>query len=148
MGLHANSKQNHRFTLSVNAITKIPEKFVPKKYSMTSKVAQTSNHFFAGTYKHFSRYLTQRVVANVQLVEILTTATSTFAVPSLVESSLCSGMFFYMQNLLISIMSHLWIGQVWPSEQVHAVETLWVFNSPAPKGFWDDHHSWFGIPHR
>ena len=40
VGLHANSKQNHRFTLSVNAITKIPEKFVPKKYSMTSKVAK------------------------------------------------------------------------------------------------------------
>jgi len=41
VGLHANSKQNHRFTLSVNAITKIPEKFVPKKYSMTSKVPDT-----------------------------------------------------------------------------------------------------------
>lgn len=44
VGLHANSKQNHRFTLStlhVNAMTKIPEKFVPKKYSMTSKVADT-----------------------------------------------------------------------------------------------------------
>jgi len=41
VGLHSNSKQNHRFTLSVNAITKIPEKFVPKKYSMTSKVPDT-----------------------------------------------------------------------------------------------------------
>eukprot|EP00088_Acartia_fossae_P018244 TRINITY_DN20515_c0_g1_i4.p1 TRINITY_DN20515_c0_g1~~TRINITY_DN20515_c0_g1_i4.p1 ORF type:complete len:840 (-),score=147.45 TRINITY_DN20515_c0_g1_i4:411-2630(-) len=41
VGLHANSKQNHRFTLSVNAMTKIPEKFVPKKYSMTSKVPDT-----------------------------------------------------------------------------------------------------------
>jgi len=41
VGLHANSKQNHRFTLSVNAITKIPEKFVPKKYSMTTKVPET-----------------------------------------------------------------------------------------------------------
>lgn len=41
VGLHANSKQNHRFTLSVNAITKIPEKFVPKKFSMTSKVPET-----------------------------------------------------------------------------------------------------------
>merc|ERR1719427_1629129 len=44
VGLHANSKQNHRFTLStlhVNAMTKIPEKFVPKKYSMTSKVGDT-----------------------------------------------------------------------------------------------------------
>lgn len=41
VGLHANSKQNHRFTLSVNAITKIPEKFVPKKYSMTTKVPDT-----------------------------------------------------------------------------------------------------------
>jgi len=41
VGLHANSKQHHRFTLSVNAMTKIPEKFVPKKYSMTSKVADT-----------------------------------------------------------------------------------------------------------
>lgn len=41
IGLHANSKQSHRFTLSVNAMTKIPEKFVPKKYSMTSKVPET-----------------------------------------------------------------------------------------------------------
>jgi len=41
VGLHANSKQNHRFTLSVNAMTKIPEKFVPKKYSMTTKVQDT-----------------------------------------------------------------------------------------------------------
>jgi len=41
VGLHANSKQNHRFTISVNAITKIPEKFVPKKYSMTTKVPET-----------------------------------------------------------------------------------------------------------
>jgi len=41
VGLHVNSKQNHRFTLSVNAMTKIPEKFVPKKYSMTSKVPDT-----------------------------------------------------------------------------------------------------------
>lgn len=41
VGLHANSKQNHRFTLSVNAMTKIPEKFVPKKYSMTTKVPET-----------------------------------------------------------------------------------------------------------
>ena len=41
VGLHAITKQNHRFTLSVNAMTKIPEKFVPKKYSMTSKVADT-----------------------------------------------------------------------------------------------------------
>ena len=44
VGLHSNSKQNHRFTLSVNAITKIPEKFVPKKYSMTSKVFNHSKH--------------------------------------------------------------------------------------------------------
>jgi len=41
VGLHANSKQNHRFTISVNAMTKIPEKFVPKKYSMTTKVPET-----------------------------------------------------------------------------------------------------------
>ena len=41
IGLHANSKQSHRFTISVNAMTKIPEKFVPKKYSMTSKVPET-----------------------------------------------------------------------------------------------------------
>ena len=44
IGLHANSKQSHRFTLSVNAMTKIPEKFVPKKYSMTSKVFNHSKH--------------------------------------------------------------------------------------------------------
>lgn len=35
-----------------------------------------------------------------------------------------------------------------PSEQVHAVETLWVFNSPASPSFWDDHHSRLGISHR
>jgi len=41
VGLHSNSKQNHRFTLSMNAMTKIPEKFVPKKFSMTTKVPDT-----------------------------------------------------------------------------------------------------------
>ena len=41
IGLHANSKQSQRFTLGLNAMTKIPEKFVPKKYSMTSKVPET-----------------------------------------------------------------------------------------------------------
>ena len=84
MGLHANSKQNHRFTLSVNAITKIPEKFVPKKYSMTSKVAK---NLTTPSGPIFIRYLTPRGVANAQWVEILTTATSIFVVPSLVESS-------------------------------------------------------------
>ena len=88
VGLHANSKQNHRFTLSVNAITKIPEKFVPKKYSMTSKVAKKWGYFL---FKLSCRYLTRRGVANVQWVEILITATSTFAVPFLAESSLCNG---------------------------------------------------------
>jgi len=41
VGLHINSKQNHRFTLSMNAMTKIPEKLVPKKFSMTTKVSDT-----------------------------------------------------------------------------------------------------------
>jgi len=41
IGLHANSNKSQRFTLGLNAMTKIPEKFVPKKYNMTSKVPET-----------------------------------------------------------------------------------------------------------
>ena len=75
VGLHSNSKQNHRFTLSVNAITKIPEKFVPKKYSMTSKVfnhskpGQGIKTYWNNNYWIVSfnlRYLTRKGAANAQ----------------------------------------------------------------------------------
>ena len=36
LGLH--SKQSDRLTISMNAMHKIPSKFVPKKFAMTSKV--------------------------------------------------------------------------------------------------------------
>ena len=39
IGLH--SKQTDRLTISMNAMHKIPSKFVPKKFTMTSKVANT-----------------------------------------------------------------------------------------------------------
>ena len=39
MGLH--SKQSDRLTISMNAMHKIPSKFVPKKFTMTQKVANT-----------------------------------------------------------------------------------------------------------
>lgn len=39
VGLH--SKQTDRLTISMNAMHKIPAKFVPKKFAMTSKVANT-----------------------------------------------------------------------------------------------------------
>ena len=38
-GLH--SKQSDRLTISMNAMHKIPSKFVPKKFTMTQKVANT-----------------------------------------------------------------------------------------------------------
>lgn len=39
LGLH--SKQSDRLTISMNAMHKIPSKFVPKKFAMTSKVTNT-----------------------------------------------------------------------------------------------------------
>ena len=38
-GLH--SKQSDRLTISMNAMHKIPSKFVPKKFALSSKVANT-----------------------------------------------------------------------------------------------------------
>ncbi len=107
LGLH--SKQSDRLTISMNAMHKIPSKFVPKKFAMTSKVRnpirlipilfndrdvtcaiQTVLCVEYQLWLQF-RLQTLRAAQSAAWAEIHTTGTSICAGPPLAASSSCSG---------------------------------------------------------
>lgn len=61
-GLH--SKQADRLTISMNAMHKIPSKFVPKKFAMTAKVPNTKGTTKVGMQTHIG---TQQAIYNVTI---------------------------------------------------------------------------------